>query len=167
MSVKNIEIYGSKTLRTKSEPVKKISNRIKNLIKDMYETMASKNGIGLAAPQIGVNLRVIVINVPVEKKNYIMSLINPIIKKKEGAVEFEEGCLSIPDIYINITRPKKIKIEYLDEDGQKKEIEAEDLLARVILHEIDHLNGVLMVDKICDKEKKNEINQTFGVNKNK
>lgn len=161
MAVKNVEIFGSKILKAQNQSVKKVSKRIKDILVDMYDTMSSKKGIGLAAPQIGINLRIIVIDLTGMKMPVVMTMINPVVKKKAGSVEMEEGCLSIPEVYIKVTRPERILVSYMDENWKPQLLEADDMLARVILHEIDHLNGILMVDKISDKNEKEKIVSKF------
>lgn len=131
-------------LRKKASPVSlPISDEIKKLILDMKKVVRKKDGIGLAAPQAGKSFRLIVVNS--EDKKF--ALINPKITRRSFRKEIaEEGCLSLPGFYINIKRPKKITVKYFDEKGKKIKLKADDLLARVIQHEIDHLNGVLITD---------------------
>jgi peptide deformylase len=121
--------------------------RVAELIPEMFATMYAAPGIGLAAPQVGVLLRVIVIDIAPEKTPAPMTLINPeIIAASDEKATREEGCLSLPDQYAEVTRPAWVKVKYQDEHGAKKEIEGEGLLAACLQHEIDHLNGVLFVD---------------------
>ncbi|MGA1847384.1 peptide deformylase [Deferribacter abyssi] len=136
-------------LRKKSVEVKNIDSRIVELLNNMAETMYAAPGVGLAAPQVGVNERLLVINPTAgEDKNQLIKIINPVIVDAEGEVIEEEGCLSIPGEYANVRRAAKVLIRGLDENGNELEIEAEDLLARVFQHEIDHLNGVLFLDRL-------------------
>jgi len=134
-------------LRNKSEEIaiKEISsNKFQGLCSDMAKTMIESDGIGLAAPQIGKNIRVIVINT----KNGELCMINPKITRKSWKKEWgEEGCLSVPDVFGQVKRHKKIKCRFLNTKAEPVEIEAEGLMARVIQHELDHLNGVLFIDK--------------------
>jgi len=131
-------------LRKKSQPVKEITTDMKRLIFDMFQTMRVKDGVGLAAPQIGKSLRIIVVNA-----GYDICIINPKIIKtsKEKEVQIE-GCLSLPEIYVPVERYKEIEVEGLNEKGEKIKLKAKDLFARIIQHETDHLDGILIVDKV-------------------
>jgi len=143
----------SPLLRKKSEEIdlKEIkANELKGLCADMIKTMKEKDGVGLAAPQIGKNIRLIVINT----KNGVKIMINPKITKKSWAKELnEEGCLSVPGVYGKVKRNKKINCVYLDKRGQKTKIQAQGLLSFVIQHEIEHLDGILFIDKAKDIKK--------------
>lgn len=131
-------------LRKKSKKVAEITKEIKQLILDMEQTMIESKGIGLAAPQVGKNIRVIVVNT----KDGAIALINPKITWKSLRKETdEEGCLSCPDVFIKIKRPKSIKVKAQNKDGKQTSFKAQGLLARVIQHEIDHLDGILILDK--------------------
>ncbi len=144
MSILKIRKYGDPVLRQKCEPVKEVTDEIRKLIDDMIETMHKNEGIGLAAPQVGVKKRVIVIDVG----DGPLALVNPKITKKKGRDILEEGCLSVPGIFANIKRATKVIIEGLDKKGKKVDIEASYLAARALQHEVDHLNGILIIDKI-------------------
>ena len=144
MSLLKIQKYGNPILRQKCEPVKKVNNEIRKLIDDMLETMYKNNGVGLAAPQVGVKKRIIVIDVG----NGPLALVNPKITKRKGEDILEEGCLSLPGILVKIKRATKINIEGLNREGKRISIEATYLAARALQHEIDHLNGILIIDKI-------------------
>lgn len=135
----------SPVLRERSLPVENpLDPEIQTLIADMKDSCSAVEGIGLAAPQLGVSKRVIIINYP---QGSPYGLINPeLVWKSTGTTLLEEGCLSIPDIVVAVTRPKKVKVQALNEQGQAIEIVAEDLLAKILQHEIDHLNGVLITD---------------------
>ena len=149
MSVKKIVKYGAPSLREKSKEVHKISKKIQTLVEDLYDTMYATNGVGLAAPQIGVNLRVFVIDVGMDKKTMNpITFINPKILKKEGAINSYEGCLSFPEAYTNVRRYSSVKVKALDIKGRPFILEVTDgsLLARGIQHEFDHLDGILFVD---------------------
>lgn len=146
MALRKIRLTGDEILRKKSREVEKVDEKIKELIDDMVETMHEFNGVGLAAPQVGILKRVIVIDL--YDGTPVLKLINPEIKKEIDQQEVEEGCLSFPNQYAKVIRPKKIFVTALNEDGKRVNIEAEDLLAQALSHEIDHLNGVLFVDKI-------------------
>lgn len=149
MAVKRVLKYGEKTLREPSKEVHKISKKISDLVQDLLDTMYAQNGVGLAAPQIGVNLRVFVIDVSTNEEplNPIV-FINPKIIKKSGAVVSEEGCLSFPEAYSKVKRYKNVMVKALDDRGKPFVLEAHDgsLLARAIQHENDHLNGILFID---------------------
>jgi len=144
MSIPKIRKYGDPVLRQKCEPVKEVTDEIRKLIDDMIETMHKNEGIGLAASQVGVKKRVIVIDVG----DGPLALVNPKITKRKRGDVLEEGCLSVPGIFANIKRATKITIEGLDKNGKKVTIEASYLAARALQHEVDHLNGILIIDKI-------------------
>ena len=149
MTVRKVLKYGTPSLREKSKEVHKISKKIQALIEDLYDTMYATNGVGLAAPQIGENLRVFVIDVGTDPKTMCpITFINPKILKKEGAIVSNEGCLSFPDAYTEVRRYKSVKIKALNEKGKPFVLEVTDgsLLARAIQHEYDHLDGILFVD---------------------
>ena len=144
MSLREIVIYPDPILRKKSEHVGKIDKGIKELIEDMAETMYASRGIGLAAIQIGVLKCVISVNVG-EGLNI---LINPEILENEGETQMEEGCLFLPEVMVEVKRSEKVKVKGLNEKGEEVVINAEGLLARALQHEIDHLNGILIIDKV-------------------
>ena len=150
MSIKEIIAYPDPVLRKKSEPVEEISEEIKQLIEDMAETMYDARGIGLAAVQIRVLKRVIVISVG----EGLTALINPEIVESEGEDRMEEGCLCLPGVLIEIDRKEKVKVKGLNEKGEEVVIDAEGLMARAFQHEIDHLSGVLIVDKVSAIKRK-------------
>jgi peptide deformylase len=150
MAVLDILIAPHPVLKTKAKPVEKVDARIAKLMDDMVETMYAANGIGLAAPQIGLSERVIVVDVHEkgEKPNPIR-LANPeIIWASEEQTVCEEGCLSIPELYADVVRPSAVRVRYLDEKNQPQELSADGMLATCIQHEIDHLDGVLFVDHL-------------------
>ncbi|MDO4942338.1 MAG: peptide deformylase [Lachnospiraceae bacterium] len=142
MAIRNIRVMGDDILRKTSKPVKKVTERTKTMIEDMLETMYETQGVGLAAPQIGVLKRIVVIDVG--EGPYI--LINPVITEKSGEQTGDEGCLSIPNKIAEVTRPDHVICEALDEDLQPFTVEAEGLFARAICHECDHLDGILYPD---------------------
>ncbi len=143
---KEIVKYPNPVLRKKCEEVKEVNEEIKNLGWEMIEAMQEKNGIGLAAPQVGETKRVIVVY-PIQERSQVF--INPqIIKKTKEAEIMEEGCLSFPGLFLKIKRAKEVEIEALNEKGEKVQIKAEGLPARVFQHEIDHLDGILFIDRI-------------------
>lgn len=137
-----IRLYGDPCLRKKSIPVMEVGPSERLLIQSMIETMHQAKGVGLAAPQAGINQRILVADIGQGP----IAVINPQIVKKEGSVVMEEGCLSIPGVVVKIKRPRKIFLKFLDEDNRVREERFEDLMARVLLHETDHLNGRLIVD---------------------
>jgi len=143
MALRKIRVLGDEILRKKSKEVKTVDNRILELLEDMKETMRSREGVGLAAPQVGVLRRVAIVDVG----EGLHELINPRIIEKEGEETMTEGCLSVPDHIGEVTRPKRIVIKALNRNGEEFTLEANDYFARAICHEIDHLDGVLFVDK--------------------
>ena len=136
-------------LRTRAQPVEHVDAALRKLIDDMFETMYAAPGIGLAATQVNVHKRVLVLDVS-EKRKERVTLINPEILSREGIEETEEGCLSVPGIYDKVTRADRIRVRALDRDGKTIEFDAEGLLAVCIQHEIDHLDGKLFVDYLSE-----------------
>ena len=153
MSILSILEFPDKRLRTKAAAVETVDDSIRKLVDDMLETMYEAKGVGLAATQVNVHKRVIVIDVS-EDKDEPLYLINPEIIEKDGVEESEEGCLSVPGFYEKVTRAEHIKIRALDKEGQSYEMEAKDLLAVCIQHEIDHLDGKLFVDYLSPLKRK-------------
>ena len=155
MSVKKILTEPNKILRQISNPVEKVGQEEQQLMDDMLETMYSANGIGLAAIQIGVPKRIIVMDISKdEKKKEPRYFVNPIIKNKANEKSiYEEGCLSVPNQFAEIDRPKNCDVEYLDYNGEKKLLQAEGLLATCIQHEMDHLEGILFIDYLSKLKK--------------
>lgn len=145
MAVKEIVKLGHPALKKKSEEIIEIDNQTKKLIKDLKDTLYSTTGIGLAAPQIGVNKRVIFIDTRNNMEPIL--LINPVIKRRFGKQESEEGCLSYPGYYGMVERPKSIYVKGFNELGEEVKYKATELLCRVFCHEIDHLNGIMYIDK--------------------
>ncbi len=149
MSVLLIRKYPDPILKKKALPVEEIDGELQVLIDDMIETMHSAPGIGLAAPQVGVSKRVIVVDVSSrEESQPLLVLINPEIVRAEGKVASEEGCLSVPGYVSTIERAERVVVKGLDREGRPLEIEASGLLSRALQHEIDHLEGVLFVDRM-------------------
>lgn len=134
-------------LREKAKKVDAISDFHLSLVNDMIETMYSANGIGLAAPQVGHSIRLIVC-CPTLKKGEEIVLFNPVVKKTKGSCIFEEGCLSVPEVYAKVKRPAEIEVSGVDRRGNSVEVSASGMSARVLLHEIDHLDGILFVDRL-------------------
>lgn len=141
---RSIRTYPDSVLREKAELVKNINGDLIKLAEDMAETMYLSKGIGLAAPQVGESRCLII----ADTGNGVIELFNPKIVASEGSKVFKEGCLSVPDIMLEIKRAEKIVVDGLNRDGKKITIEAKDLLARVLQHEIDHLNGTLIIDRV-------------------
>ena len=139
--------YPDKRLRTIAKEVSKVDDETRLLVKNMFETMYEAPGIGLAATQVDHHERIIVIDITNDKSNPIC-LINPEIIEKDGEIEWEEGCLSVPKYYESVKRANKIKVRALNEMGETYEIEADELLSVCIQHEMDHLNGILFVDHL-------------------
>ena len=155
MSQRKIVIEPDPILRKESEPIEKVDNDLRKLLDDMLETMYAAPGIGLAAVQIGILKRLIVIDISKdkEKKNPLF-LINPeIVSKSKNTSMYEEGCLSLPGHFAEIERPSECQINFLDYNGKKKEITAKGLLSTCIQHEVDHLNGILFIDYLSKLKK--------------
>ena len=155
MTLRQILIEPNQVLREKSLPVERVDEDLKKLMDDMLETMYAAPGIGLAAIQIGVPKRIIVMDISKEEnKKEPMYFVNPIIiKKNDEKVTYEEGCLSVPNQFAEIDRPSKCEVEYLDYNGNKQNLQAEGLLATCIQHEIDHLEGILFIDYLSKLKK--------------
>ena len=145
--------YPDKRLRIVAKPVENVNSEIKKHVKDMFETMYDAPGIGLAATQVNFHQRLIVVDVS-EECNEPICLINPEIIEKNGEIEWEEGCLSVPNYYESVKRANEIKVSALNELGQSFEIEASEMLAVCIQHEMDHLNGILFVDHLSKLKQK-------------
>jgi peptide deformylase len=158
MAVRNIITLGDETLRKKSKPVTEFDQRLGYLLDDMKETLKKETGVGLAAPQVGVLKRIIVVN---DGERYI-ELVNPIVVKEGGIQQNIEGCLSIPGKYGITTRPKRVTVKACDRHGQEFKITGVEIMARCLCHEIDHLNGILFIDNvvrmISDDELKHKKN---------
>lgn len=154
MAIKKIVTYGTPSLREPSKEVHKVSKKIQELVKDLLDTLYSQNGVGLAAPQIGVNYRVFVIDTssgdePLNPQVFI----NPKIIKKEGAFISNEGCLSFPEVYTDVRRYSSVMVKALDGNGRPFLVEARDgsLLAKALQHEFDHLDGILFIDHAVNR----------------
>jgi peptide deformylase len=144
MALRNLRFNGDEILRKRSREVSVIDNKIKMLLNDMIDTMYENDGVGLAAPQVGILKRVVTIDVD---DGNIYKMINPKILKSSGEQTDQEGCLSVPETKGMVKRPMNVTAIYTDEDGNEVTVEAEGLLARAICHEIDHLDGVLFIDR--------------------
>ena len=153
--IRNIVIYPDKRLKLISKEVTEFDSELHDLLDDMYETMVSKNGVGLAAIQIGVDKRALIINLPseddedaVQSKEDTLEIINPVFIKKEGSCKHQEGCLSIPKVYEDIERAAYVELEYHNRHGEKCTIQTDDFLAIALQHEIDHLDGKVFIEKL-------------------
>ena len=166
--LKEIVTVPDEILKKVSKPIEKFGTNEKKLINDLFDTMYNSNGIGLAAVQVGILKRVLVVDVSNknEEKNPI-TLINPVIKKlSDDTSVYEEGCLSIPETFIEIERPKICEVEYIDEKGSKKNLECDGLLSTCIQHEINHLDGKLIIDHLSKLKKDFIIKKISKIKKN-
>jgi len=156
--LRDIVIYPDKRLKEISKPIERFDSELHTLLDDMYETMINKNGVGLASIQIGVPLRALIINIPIETdskdprvqqpKENTLEVINPILLEAEGKTKYQEGCLSIPGYFEEVDRFKRVKIEYQNRFGEKFILDDDDFLAIAIQHEMDHLDGKLFIEKL-------------------
>ncbi len=163
MTVLKIYVAPHPVLKKIAEPVDKVTDEDRILMDDMLETMYATDGIGLAAPQVGVSKRILVLDVeqkrdddidPQKRRVMPLCFVNPeIVWESEDLRVYNEGCLSVPGQYAEVTRPEKVRVKYLDYDGKEQEIEAERLLATCLQHEMDHLNGILFVDHLSTLKK--------------
>jgi len=161
--VREIVVYPDKRLKMVSKEVERFDEELHTLLDDMYDTMRAKNGVGLAAIQIGVDQRALIINIPLENipegedeqpKENTLEMINPVIIEKDGSTKFQEGCLSVPGVYEEVERAKHVKIEYFDRFGEKHTIEDDDFLAIAMQHEMDHLDGKVFIEKLSYMKRK-------------
>ena len=152
MGIYNVVTKEDKILRQPCKPVPEVTPNVQKLLNNMLETMYANNGVGLAAPQVGISKRVIVVDVGEERGNGALKLVNPEIIAYSGTQNGPEGCLSCPNIYGDVIRHEKVTVKALDENGQPVEIQAEGFEARALQHEIDHLNGILFLDKATNIE---------------
>jgi len=153
----DIHTLGDQVLRSPAKRIGKVDDSVRQLARDMLVSMYAARGIGLAAPQIGQPLQLLVIDLEIEDpKSAPLILINPEISAVGGSLcTYEEGCLSIPGVYLDVVRPSVVDVSYRDEMGRPKRLKADGLMARCIQHEMDHLNGVLFVDRVSDADKLN------------
>ena len=166
MTIRTIITEPNEILRQVSKPVLNVGNEERNLMDDMLETMYAANGIGLAAIQIGVPKRIIVMDISKDGNKNPLFFVNPIIKNKDKEkTTYEEGCLSVPDYFAEVDRPKYCEVKYLDYNGENKILEADGLLATCIQHEMDHLEGILFIDYLS-KLKKTMIVKKLSKKKN-
>jgi len=159
--VKEIVIYPDKRLKEISTEVTEFNEELHTLLDDMFDTMCSKNGVGLAAIQIGIPKRVLIINLPEDdsdepniKRENTLEIINPVFLEMNGKCKNQEGCLSVPGFYEDVERAKHVILEYQDRDGNKKTIDSDDFLAIALQHEIDHLNGKVFIEKLSILKRK-------------
>ncbi len=146
MAIRNLRYENDEILSKRSREIDVIDDKIKELAQDMIDTMHKWDGVGLAGPQVGVLKRIIVIDLYEEGTQFV--LINPVIVSQKGTQEVDEGCLSFPNKFGKVERPKEVVVEALDLDGCKVTLKAQDLLAQALCHEIDHLNGVVFVERV-------------------
>lgn len=151
MKLKIVE-YPDKKLREKSKKVEKFDEKLHNLLDAMYPIMINTNGIGLAAIQVAHSVQVLILNIPDEEgeqpKENLIEIINPVVTRKSGESVYQEGCLSVPSFYEDINRFESVSVNYQDRDGNTKSIDADGLLSIAIQHEMDHLEGILFIDKL-------------------
>ena len=155
MAVLTVRKYGDPILRRRAEPVGEVTPEIRAILRDMIDTMYREVGVGLAAPQVGISLRLMVIDE--EKGRGPRALVNPEIVDQGGRVVAEEGCLSIPGVFAPVARAEWVRLEAQDEEGQPVTVETKGLYARVIQHEMDHLDGVLILDRTTKEQRKEAI----------
>ena len=144
-----IRKYGDRVLRGKGKAVEEFGPELKPLFEHMEKTMIASRGVGLAAPQVGISKQVAIMNPEPEDGAKLIKMINPrIVASSDETVKIEEGCLSVPGVRGDVERPARVTVEYQDENGTERTLEAEGLLARIVQHELDHLNGVLFIDRL-------------------
>lgn len=144
-----LRYYGDPVLRRKADPVLAVTPEVRAIIRGMFECMYRERGVGLAAPQVGVSRRIFVVDVEGEEGvRSKFAIVNPVMKQKDGSIIGEEGCLSIPGIHADVKRHKEVVFEGLDEDGKPIVVRGEGLLARALQHELDHLDGILFIDRL-------------------
>jgi peptide deformylase len=154
MTVRPVVTYGSPPLKRRAVEIDKIDDSIKQLAAEMFETLDASRGLGLAAPQIGVSLRLVVLSIPLEDDTrWKCAIVNPELVAKKGKATSEEGCLSIPGVYEDISRSEEVEVKGLNLEGEEITIEGKGLLARALQHEIDHLEGVLIVDRLSSAKR--------------
>ena len=149
-----IRTYGDPVLKSQASAITEINGKVARLIDDMFDTLYdSDSGLALAAPQIGVQKQIVVWDID----DHAMALINPVVVESDGEWVYSEGCLSIPELYVDIVRPNAVLVRGLDIDGNEVEIEASELMGRMFQHEIDHLNGVLMFERMTPDQRKDAM----------
>jgi peptide deformylase len=148
MGLRRVRVYGDPVLRRKAKPIDEVDGSVEKLVEEMFEVLEEEGGIGLAAPQIGVPLRLIIVSIPGDQGREELALVNPVVTQPEGWQEYEEGCLSVPGIYEKVRRRAKITVEALDLAGAPIALTYEKFPATVFQHELDHLDGVLFIDRL-------------------
>ncbi len=153
MALLTIRVWPDEVLKRKTDLVEVVDDDVRRLLGDMAETMYKENGIGLAAPQVGVSRRLCVIDVPADEEageaaSGLLYLVNPRITARQGSVVMNEGCLSFPELQVDVKRAAKVRVEYVDGDGAPRVLDAEELLAVCIQHELDHLDGIVFTDRL-------------------
>ena len=154
MAVLEVMKTGHPVLKQIAEPVEFVNKKIRQLLDDMAETMYAADGVGLAAPQVGKSLRIVVIDV--QDEHGLLELVNPVITMREGSVTESEGCLSVPKVYGDVERAERVTVEYTDRRSRRRSLTADGLLARCIQHECDHLDGRLFIDIAVSLRKEEE-----------
>jgi len=156
--IQTVITYPDKRLKEISKPIENFDAKLHTILDDMYETMMAQNGVGLAAIQIAIPIRVLLLNIPDEEneqhKENLIEMINPCILKSEGETSYQEGCLSVPGFYEDITRFETVEVEYFDRDGNKQTLQAAELLSVAVQHEMDHLEGKLFIEKLSYAKRK-------------
>ena len=167
MSIKDIITVPDEILKKVSAPIEKVGSNEKKLIQDLFDTMYKSNGIGLAAVQVGILRRILVIDISTkDEEKKPLSFINPVIKKVSSETSiYEEGCLSIPDTFIEIERPKICEVEFLDINGKKNNLKCDGLLSTCLQHEINHLEGKLIIDHLSKLKRDLIIKKNFKIKK--
>jgi peptide deformylase len=151
-----IRTFGDPVLKTKASPVTEIDGKVARLVDDMFDSLyTTDTGVALAAPQIGVQKQIVVWDID----DQAMAIINPVVVESDGEFVYTEGCLSIPELYVDILRPNKVLVRGVTIDGDEVEIEAEEFMGRMFQHEIDHLNGVLMFDRMTPDQRKEALTE--------
>jgi peptide deformylase len=153
MALLTIRVFPDDVLKRKAEPVASVDDDVRRLLADMAETMYARHGIGLAAPQVGISRRVVVIDVPADedeaaKGSGLLYLVNPAIATREGSTTTTEGCLSFPGLEIDVKRAARVRVTHLDDRGEARELAADGLLAICLQHELDHLDGIVFTDRL-------------------
>lgn len=155
LEMKEIVLYGDKVLETRAEPVTAFDDELATLVSEMFDAMHKGDGIGLAAPQVGISKRIFVVHIEGDRRRVF---VNPeIIETSQDLVEYEEGCLSFPGLYFTVTRPASVKIQAFTEKGKPFTLDADGLLARVVQHEYDHLDGKLFIDRVSSLKRERAL----------
>lgn len=160
MGIRKLVLYPSEPLQAVAKPYESVGPEVAALVEDMFDTMYAYEGLGLAAPQIGVSRRMFVLGDPEGNE---MCLVNPVIVESEGEEEGEEGCLSLPRVYTNVVRASRVRVQALDERGKQLDFRAEGLLARIIQHELDHLNGLIFLDRVDVLTRQAKLHEWEGI----